>query len=393
MALMARSIGHPAPRRGRVPPPEPVGGRPRVLQLPRPARLAGAVLRRLGWVRFEPTPAGRATSRAGVHHRKVPRRDPSRGNSTRRRRRRLNRIDRTVGPGRGRRRARTTRRGRPGPGVPGHRRRAAGRCSCSDAAHPPHVASGAVVGRGGRRGGRRRGAGPRCATPRWTWASPWTTGRPCVRRPRDCCRPSARPGDEDDALGRATHRGADAVPRRRRRCTGWCVLLERAATRGGLPREATAEAVRADVAGPSRPLRAGAGKRRRTPGDLAARVAVGPDSRAQQAGAARGARGGRRPGADGRSLPARSGPQRGGPAGSASVGCSVAAVLVAAAAPALLEALHHRVVRRRRAAAAGAALAGPATVDHAERRMEPGSAAAAVSATTRCCPRQEIRVK
>ena len=74
-----------------------------------------------------------------------------------------------------------------------------------------------------------------------------------------------RPGDEDDALGRATHRGADADPEATQALRRLVELLERARYARRLPTaDVTAESVRADVQQCVESLRAGAGKRRRT---------------------------------------------------------------------------------------------------------------------------------
>ena len=74
-----------------------------------------------------------------------------------------------------------------------------------------------------------------------------------------------RPGDEDDALGRATHRGSDADPEATQALRRLVELLERARYARRLPTaDVTTESVRADVQQCVESLRAGAGKRRRT---------------------------------------------------------------------------------------------------------------------------------
>ena len=65
MALMGRTLGHPLAGRGRVPASGPVGPRHLRLQHPRPARLAGDVLRRrrLGALRADPAATAPAACR------------------------------------------------------------------------------------------------------------------------------------------------------------------------------------------------------------------------------------------------------------------------------------------------------------------------------------------
>ena len=74
-----------------------------------------------------------------------------------------------------------------------------------------------------------------------------------------------RPGDEDDSLGRASHRGPDADPGAARALHHLVGLVERARYARSLPDGAVREEqVRADLAACVAALRAGASKRRRT---------------------------------------------------------------------------------------------------------------------------------
>ncbi len=74
-----------------------------------------------------------------------------------------------------------------------------------------------------------------------------------------------RPGDEDDALGRATHRGPDADPEATQALRRLVDLVERVRYARRLPTgDITVEGVRADVDRCVASLRAGAGQRRRT---------------------------------------------------------------------------------------------------------------------------------
>ncbi len=74
-----------------------------------------------------------------------------------------------------------------------------------------------------------------------------------------------RPGDEDDALGRGSHRGPDADPEATAALNRLVRLVERARYSRALPPGATsAEQVHADVASCVSAMRAGAGRHRRT---------------------------------------------------------------------------------------------------------------------------------
>ena len=179
MALMGRTLGIPSRVAVGFLRPEQVGPRHLRLQLARPARLAGDVLRRrrLGALRADP--AGPHRRRPGVHHPAGAAAAPPRAAAARPGGRRgLNRIDRTT-DGRAAANARRGRlaagqpgrvaglaRGAAGPGGPGARpARAAARWS--GAAAGPRAGDACGLGRG------RRGA--RSATPPSTSASPGTT--------------------------------------------------------------------------------------------------------------------------------------------------------------------------------------------------------------------------
>jgi len=217
-----------------------------------------------GWVRFEPTPQ-RATSVPSYTTQKVPAPDPSQSSSAPAAVPSLNRIDRSVDP--------TT-------GV-----------QSKDT--PPLVARPAFLGSVGivllalvllltprtlrtlvrrRRWARADGVAG-VVEAGWSEVRDTAVDLGVAFDDRATVRTSGsallhafgRPGDEDDALGRATHRGPDADPEATESLRRLVDLVERARYARRLPGgDITVEGVRADVERCVESLRAGAGKRRRT---------------------------------------------------------------------------------------------------------------------------------
>ena len=178
MATMGRTLGHPLARGGRVPPPAALRRRHLGLQHPRPARLAGDVLRRRGLGALRADPAEPHRRRAVVHHRAGA---AGAGDEQQQRP-----LGRTVGEpgGQVQRRGSRPRRTRAAAATPGTGD--AGGLDRGAAAGPPRwwcaprAACGCWSGGAGGRPPttRRAGSRPRgwsCATRPWTSASPGTT--------------------------------------------------------------------------------------------------------------------------------------------------------------------------------------------------------------------------
>jgi hypothetical protein len=236
----------------------------------------------VGWVRFEPTPQGRATNVPAYTTQEVPRADPAQSSSAPAAAPSLNRIDRTLDP------AAADDQGGGGAtlGNPLVLFPLLGALVLGLLLLAPRTARTLV---------RRR---------RWAAAtSPVELVEAGWREIRDSAvdlglvfddrltlRAAAgelvhtfgSPGDDDDALGRGTRRGRDAAPEAAAALDRMVRLVERARYARSLPTDAvTAEQVRGDVASCEEAMRAGAGRRRRS------RAAWLPASLATPAGATR----------------------------------------------------------------------------------------------------------
>ncbi|QWZ10347.1 DUF3488 and transglutaminase-like domain-containing protein [Nocardioides panacis] len=219
----------------------------------------------IGWVRFEPTPQDRAAGVPAYTTQEVPRPAPSESSSAPAVAPTLNRIDRSTDPNAA----------------------VNGKKSSSPLTDPAVVGSAvallvllllALAPRTTRTLVRRRrwtAAGTGAALVEAGWDEVRDTavdlgvafddGVTLRTAARDLVAAFGRPGDEDDALGRSTHRGPDADPEATRALDRLVGLLERARYARALPDgAATEEQVRSDVAACVAALRAGAGKRRRT---------------------------------------------------------------------------------------------------------------------------------
>ena len=298
-----------------------------------------------GWMRFEPTPADQARTRADVHPgpgaRPAARSRPSDPSAPD--------FNEAIKPTHGRQAGQTRRPA--GHGRLAHRRGtspavvlllvgAAARATAAACARPAVVASASVATRRSDcRSTSPRAPGPRCARPRSTSVSAGTTARRCAVGPVPCAasldgRPSGR------------------QPAPVRRSSGWCCSWSGRATRArGSPPSAAAEVLsRPTRCWPS--LRAARDCRRRDAAPTWLPASLWQSRQAHGADAPRH----RATGLRGRRCRPTSSSQLVGLTGGGS-GRSVGSLL-AAAAPALLEALHHRAVLRglRRLAAAAAAL-------------------------------------
>ena len=219
----------------------------------------------IGWVRFEPTPQGRATAVPAYTTERVPQPDPNQSSSAPTAAPTLNRIDRSVDPG------------------------AAGGAGGSGAWWSDPVTIGIVLGllvlvllallpRTLRTLVRRR---------RWSAAdglaglveAAWQEIRDTAvdlgvafddhvslrTAAADLVQSFGRPGEQDDAIGRGTSRGPDAAPEATAALHRLVRLVERGRYARSLPSDATTEEqVHADVDACVEALQAGAGKRRRS---------------------------------------------------------------------------------------------------------------------------------
>jgi hypothetical protein len=218
----------------------------------------------IGWVRFEPTPQ-RATTVPSYTTQKVPAPDPSQSSSAPAAAPSLNRIDRSVDPTTGAR----TKSTKPLVARPAFLAPFGIVLLVVVLLFTPRTLR-TVVRR--RRWARADGAAE-VVEAGWSEVRDTAVDLRVAFDDRATVRTSAaallhafgRPGDEDDALGRATHRGADADPEATQALRRLVDLVERARYARRLPAgEVTVEGVRADVDRCVQSLRAGAGKRRRT---------------------------------------------------------------------------------------------------------------------------------